>query len=572
MVIEMSIFDEIERRQKAGSVFDMPEQPKRDVVAETREQVFQTVKKRLNPVTYGTLMFFTAETGLGKTTGAQLAMKRVWREMHPSFSFLVMVPTKKDADIFWREMEALESGCAGVWTQTHDPELQEPASFTPSVLFTKHEAAKKRCLILTHNAGKAAEDWVGRRDAVLIDEYPQPVPTGFVLPYQFIKARDDEDGAEPFVRAAKWAEEQEEQGLRPVGVPDWARAVWNYTPKSEAGKEIHRLAEHMLAGTAFQRRINHTSWHWYKYDLPYEYMAIVFSATAHLEGWHFNRLESGPSRSESLRVNYENVVARRHDWPDGVDTYHDRVMSDPDQRDVFFNYVVEKIGLFADGRTLVVCPLPFEKDLRRRLPDAVNVTHWGCDVGSNEYRNCSNVWLVSLFHVPKDVLFSKYLGHSKALATAETLEPGKNTQSSLMQELKRLHYKTHIKQMAARGTCRKVDGDGVADAMTLNCIFPKRDQFLDLLPELFHGIQLQDAGGGKVMKTSGRQSRKAKITEYLKSTDKDFVRVADLKGIRLGKKEDKELMEKLADHWASLGWVWERGKRGGSSSGFRRVN
>ena len=132
----------------------------KNVVAETQQRVFETILRRMS--IKGALQFFTAETGLGKTTGARLAMKRVWDEVEPSAQFLVLVPTRKDADIFWHEMKKLAPGQSAVWTQSHDPTIGIHADgFTPSCQFTKAQAAKYPCLILTHNAGKAAEGWVG---------------------------------------------------------------------------------------------------------------------------------------------------------------------------------------------------------------------------------------------------------------------------------------------------------------------------------------------------------------------------------------------------------------------------
>lgn len=126
-----------------------------DVVSQTQEAVYQRMLERFCP---GALMFFTAETGLGKTTGFQKGIIRMWDEVHESVQFLILVKTKKDADECWRRMEELRPGCAGVWTESHDAERKVPDDrFNPSVYFTKHEAVQKPALILTHNAGKAAE-------------------------------------------------------------------------------------------------------------------------------------------------------------------------------------------------------------------------------------------------------------------------------------------------------------------------------------------------------------------------------------------------------------------------------
>ena len=543
----------------------------KNVVAETQQKVFEKILMRMS--IKGALQFFTAETGLGKTTGARLAMRRIWDEVDPSAHFLVLVPTRKDADIFWHEMKKLAPGQSAVWTQSHDPTIGIHADgFTPSCQFTKAQAAKYPCLILTHNAGKAAEGWVGKRDVVLIDEYPQPVSNGVVKPCQFIAARDEEDTA-PFLEASIWSESQEERGLQTVGVPSWVYGVVHSTPKSDAGKEIKKLAEHMLAGTAFQRNISHPVWYWYNYNLPFEEKAIVFSATAHLEGWHFDPAQGGFIGQEGVKVDYRNMVAKYYPWPAGVPTMHREIIRDPDHRESFVNYVADKIG-FWDSRTLVVCPKDLEKDIARKLSSA-KVTHWGCDVGSNEYRDCENVWLVSLFHQPNDVLYSKYLGHSKKAATEESLSAGENFRSTTNRQLKQLHHKTHVKQMAARGTCRNVDQTGIADHMVLNCIFPNRDEFTTWLPELFRGMELQFEVGSVPKTKSKNRSVVAKISDYLRETSSDWVTASDLQcaEIKIKGSKPKVLIQAESERWASMGWVFESGKSGRYSqpSGFRRL-
>lgn len=542
------------------------------VVEKTHEEVFRAILNRI--VVRGALKFFTAETGLGKTTGARLAMIRVWQEVNADTRFLVLVPTKKDADVFYQEMEKLEPGCAAVWTQSHDPTEDVPTDFPISAQFTKGQAVKRKCLILTHNAGKAAEQWVGRRDVVIIDEYPQPVSNGVVRRYQFVQAQDEEQSA-PYASASKWAEEQDEQGLRPLGVPAWVYEVLNTSPASGAAQAIKVLAEHMVQGTAFQRRIGNVSaWYWYNFDLPFEEKAIVFSATAHLEGWHFDPMQGGAIERDALKVDYSNMVAKYIPWPAGVSPYHNEILKDPDQREAFVSYIAEKIGLWGD-KTLVVCPKDLEKDIKRRLKSS-HITHYGCDVGSNEYRECDKVWLVSLFHLPADVLFAKYLGHSKQSATEEALEPGQNTQSRTVRELKRLHYSTHIKQMAARGTCRNVDRSGVADYMELNCVFPDRDLFTELLPELFQGVNLTYEEGAEPWANKRTRSLVARITELLRSTERDEVTAADLlaEGIKIKGKPRKDELESKSENWRSIGWSFFRGEPGryGKPASFKRLD
>ena len=255
-------------------------------IEKCHEEVYRRMVERLSQP--DGLMFFTADPGLGKTTGFREGIVRMREEIHSDLRFLIMVPNKKDADDCWTAMEELAPGCAGVWTRTHDPELLVPDDrFEPSALFTRSQAAQMPVLIVTHNCGKSAETWIGHRDMVLIDEYPQPVETLTVRRSEFVKAMEDE-GVEPFITASSWASEVEMHGIMPTGIPAWVEPVIASQPRSASAKHVQKLAEKMKEGTAFQRDTHFPFWTGYSYDMPYGDHAIVFSATAAFEGWHFS--------------------------------------------------------------------------------------------------------------------------------------------------------------------------------------------------------------------------------------------------------------------------------------------
>ncbi|MEO9793887.1 hypothetical protein [Tateyamaria sp.] len=201
------------------------------------------------------------------------------------------------------------------------------------------------------------------------------------------------------------------------------------------------------------------------------------------------------------------------------------------------------------------------------------MTHYGCDVGSNEYRECSTVWLVSQFHQPKDVLFSKYLGHAKKLATDDNLEAGQNFRGSLITQLELEHHSTQTKQMGARGTCRDVDGDGVAANMTLNCLWKEADQFTSIVPSVFQGCRLVYPDG--VVPSSPKKHTKpvvVKIAEYLQSTDKDCVTASDLNraGIKIKGQPRKDKIKAAGDMFKGIGWQFFDGERGKKPARFVR--
>jgi len=544
------------------------------------EQTHIDVRNKVNHRYFnnGPLMFYSAETGLGKTTGFRKAIKELLWDTHWSeMPVLIMVPTRQDADQMYREMEKLEPGCAGVWTQAHDPSSSETDKrFTPLVQFTKAQAAEKKCLILTHNAGKAAEKWVGERHIVFVDEYPDPIDTVTYQAKDLIGARDSEAKAGPlgevFAEAAKWCESQDATGVHPTGIPAWVDRVLAVTPITADGQRIKALAQSIKEGTTFQSRHYATTVTSYKFDLPFQDKSIIFSATAAYEGWAFGQDDT--IEKDGPKVDYSNVEFHWKPWPLGVEKLHNRIMDNYQQREDFFSYLKSWIGE-PGADTFIVCPKPFSSDVVRLFPDAM-ATNYGRDVGSNDYRDCTTVYLVSEFHKPNESHRAHILGHSGVAAvTEDNLKPVGNQNSPKMRQAKNDNYATHMKQMIARGSCRNVAPDGKAAKMVAHCMID-RDRFTRLLPELFPGAKLVYPEGHEPKVAGEKRSVVSRTLELLARTDDtiEFVSAIDLQaeGIKIKGSAKKDSIAESEAAFAGLGWVFELGTQGRYSipSGFRR--
>ena len=526
----------------------------------------------------GRLQFFNGDTGLGKTTGFRQAIEKAWQHHWTDKPFLIMVPTRVDAENMYLEMEKIEEGCAGVWTDVHDPATTTTDDlFTPSKQFTKAEAAKKKCLIVTHNAGKVAEAWVGRRDIVFVDEDPQPVGQDTFERYHFTKAADDESRTGPhgsvYSEADDWAREQEEKGLSPVTVPPWVYKVLSLSPVSSAGAYIQRLAQGIKDGRAFQSRTRTTCWTVYRYDLPFQDRTIIFSATAHYEGFQFG---SGNEFIRDLlpKVNYSNVEFKFRDWPEGLTKNHKQIITNKTNRDRFFAEIKDWIPFHSD-RTLIICPKDFRSDIEIMFPSA-KVTNYGRDVGSNEYRDCTDVYIVSEFHMPNDALRANYLGHSgSAMVTEEALEPIQNSQGSLMKTLKDANYSVHLKQMIARCNLRNIGKDGEAGKATVHCMI-NEGRFSRLLPALFpNSVLTYPERKPRAIAKGDNASIVTKAIRYLSSLpeDQEFVGSPELKenGIWVTGKERGKQIAKGEQQFMSVGWFFRKGNSRTTPSGFHRL-
>ena len=132
-------------------------------VLDVHEQVRQLVDFRIAKT--GPLMFFTADTGLGKSTGFRKAIgTAVWDNGYNDHKILILVPNIKLADDCYVELNEMYQSRIGIWTSDHDMSNLAPQQ-NPSARMTKEEAAKRDCLIICHavqrmrRSGLEIETW-----------------------------------------------------------------------------------------------------------------------------------------------------------------------------------------------------------------------------------------------------------------------------------------------------------------------------------------------------------------------------------------------------------------------------
>ena len=229
------------------------------------------------------------------------------------------------------------------------------------------------------------------------------------------------------------------------------------------------------------------------------------------------------------------------------------------------DYLSRTVGS-AGPETLFVCPKDFVLHLNGLFPKA-NWTHWGVDVGSNAYRECKRVWVISEFHNPRDTLFAQYLGHAELKATEETLRPGANRNSHHMRSLRSLHYRTYLKQMIARGACRNVNEDGVAETMEVHCMID-RERFAELLLVLFPDCQVVYPDSDPFLSRKEPQNRStvSRLAEFLPSVSMDVTKltVDDLaeNGIRIADSHKRSQLMGAEGIFNAYGWSFIPGRRG----------
>jgi hypothetical protein len=82
------------------------EAPALSATAQTHDEIYERMQQRLYYKTG--LWFFSADTGLGKTTGFQIGMKKMWDSIDERLPFMVLAPTRHDAGVMFRSMAKVE--------------------------------------------------------------------------------------------------------------------------------------------------------------------------------------------------------------------------------------------------------------------------------------------------------------------------------------------------------------------------------------------------------------------------------------------------------------------------------
>lgn len=492
-------------------------------------QVHELVEFRLNN-SCGTL-FYTADTGLGKSTGFIKAIgSAIWDNGYTRAKLLILVPNIKLADDCYVVLNELYPGRIGIWTSDHDSNTKSPQQ-APSVRMTKQAASEHDCLIITHIAGKSAESWVGHRDVVFYDEDPEITSSTTVTLADFAVALQEEKAAnrgessnvtDILEEAKAWAEEQS-SGLVEIERPTWSKKLAPLIMlRSDKGDAIHKLAKAVEEGRAFMSKGLRTQWTHYEMEIPFADHAIVFSATAMYAGYHLSP-KVGDIPRDGVRVDFSNCSFKHKAWPKGMTKMQRDIVQNKPLRDSFMSsiskWVSEEGG--ADGDTLFVCPKGFQSDIEDLYPTAMFCTY-GQGIGSNRYRTATKVFVVGEYHKPIDTHRATFLSYSGVPATQEHLDKLANN-SKALQEVAKNHYYASLKQMVSRSAIRQVDGDAKAKAVTVHCMIDI-SRFYAGVPELFHGAVL--AGNDKAVTSTGKDNTVTFISKVIKFlTEQDATEV-----------------------------------------------
>lgn len=546
--------------------------------------------------------YYRGDTGTGKTTAIMWHVAR-----NNSSRFVIAVPTRLAADQLYAQLKSWGVDVA-VWTQAHDLRHPERSEFEPSGRFFKDQLAGYRVVIGTHkfllSATNNVEKSIGQRDLLIVDEVPSQFDGAEKLELSdFTKAWEEAHALElsakaPLNRVKAWAEgivqvaegksqfekpelseradewRQIAAGLARENATDEGRAamaaVTNFVLASFEGRAFAQIRD-----SAGRRRV---VFYTTRMHLPSVKRAIHVSATVHLEGWQVSPYCDQLRESRGQQLDYRNLTIMADGWSKHLPTNYADLLSKPKALRDYKQWVVEVVlKTPKDSKILLVVPAKLVDHTREALGDRslmfeehrldVRVTHFKVDVGSNEYRDCTDVILLGLHHAPKASHIQRGFQFSQVPVSQNILNEQGGRLEGIFREVQHGDLKAQIKQLGARGRVRMAYSDGTCGEMRLwtyqNDVKPQE------LLELFPNANLQPSSGAFRQRHGVRHNCKSlaeAVVEGLNSLTPDVgeITVRDL-GYIIDKTDlftRGSRLSKLQETWAAIGWTFRPGVRG----------
>jgi hypothetical protein len=144
----------------------------------------------------------------------------------------------------------------------------------------------------------------------------------------------------------------------------------------------------------------------------------------------------------------------------------------------------------------------------------VSLTHWGYGIGSNAWKDCNVVLLFGEFHRPRYATIAETLGFKDAKPVSQRIFEGAagSRMTGDYLTVEEGHLLRWTKQLAARGTVRNIDADGICGPMKLVTTMEFR-RLSDKHDALFPGAKVTYLRPEKDRRVSsnGRDRSKGKI-------------------------------------------------------------
>ena len=226
---------------------------------------------------------------------------------------------------------------------------------------------------------------------------------------------------------------------------------------------------------------------------------------------------------------------------------------------------------------LIAAPLHIKNILVPKLQnttvygDDVFTTHYGCDLGTNEFMDCKTVVMIGNHYLPKSALAGRHLQSRSKTVTDESLveinDRGSQRQS------KSDSMESYFRQYIPRGACRRIDSSGMAAPMTAVVVWP---QFSVMVAERsFPGCKVIQAETRTEQYKKRAASRKDSLASRLLTALADYEgEAATLADLEIDAKNFGRTKTRLINEpeiLSKIGWSFLPGQRGKNPHTFQRL-
>ena len=559
-----------------------------EVLRQTQEKVARMLRIICQSEAERGTFFFRSDTGTGKTTGFIRAVNDL---VKTGYTFAIAVPTTQDAEEIYQRLKETLDDQVEVWTSDHG---QGKYGMKVDKNGLRMAPVFVGCHAFLMSKADDPKRFIGHKDVLLIDEIPNNLVINSLTYADFAKAREKAHevglcSSGTFVATDVWMRERQEKAEVEVNqaafnqITDLVTADFQKARSDLDGLNTHDKSallpvldyfDALADGRGFERvqrtGAGHLVHQVYFEDVAKHFLkSVVFSATAHLDGFQFSPNKERLDAFEGSYVKYPNLDIREVPFP-RVSKAARYIVQNRHELETAVAHIRDIISKTDEGSSvLVVVPKPLkdwvEQDSYRNPNQhnaAIYVTNWGRDIGSNEYRDCTEVILWANHHKPKHTTFSELRLYSEERVNSENLQEvhnGKFTGRALSLEQAQLY--AAIKQMGSRGTTRFVNDDGNAWPMRLWI------SWAELRPELLKDI-FPESNFTREPVTDERFLSKSKremvprVIDVLSNTEKDEIMMSEVANTIPNAPKNSQKFLEARSLLNTYGWDFIQGKRG----------
>lgn len=573
------------------------------------------------------LQVSSAPTGSGKSSSAIAFLSYAYKEEGVRSAFVV--ETVRQAEDTYRELKGLLGKAVAVWTSVHDAAktvddemVEADKGFRPTDRFHRSDLRDTPVVIVTHSffEGRNGRMAADGRDLVVYDEKPRDVSVfdlshGDIADFrdQVLQAseprktlREAADQLWSFVdRIYEGAGEIEKTGLfRPINAegledslgcisalahdPDQMAALSGPKVPRDKLEMVAGFARALAAGYAFISKSRYQTnegcrFVGYSMDFPLRPGMALLDATSDIDG--VSQLVHWRAEPKACpQVSYSRLGLHSVEPPADLRRLESRkILAVPRLVDCWKEWITDLVARnTAHGdEVLIVVHKAMIAHLPRIVPETrgdtreptwagrtVHYCNWGDGIGSNRWRNCSHVFLIGEFFVPRRATVADCLGLQELRPSGSTLRNAQDVKALKGSFLgcQEGHLLRWTKQLACRGNVRNVDENGVCGPMQL-FVTGEFDRLLRHRDRLFPGGHLitRDTTANPRHRQTPSVSFMERLGDLLLSTPEQVLTAGEVENAirtRLDRHVEKLKTAEGQAILGSVGWEFVPGRRG----------